>query len=335
MNKDLACDNLIQQITKAWPLDRWDEFGVVVAVSGGADSVALLKALAEIKKQSTSNSGEAGRLVVAHFNHQMRGRESDMDAEFVVQLANQMELNCVVESAAERNTESENDLRNERYQFLVGVARKTNSRYIVTAHHRDDQIETVLFRLFRGTGLKGICGIPARRVMDETISIVRPMLNVEKKLIEKSLNSWNQPWREDASNAFSRYTRNFLRNEILPMLRDRFPDVDGSIARLSKQAGQQAIFLAEEAAKLMEYVNEDGGAMVFDCQSLSEHSPVLLRELFVDVFRQQLWSTSQLGYDELDHLTTLVIGDADEPRFQLPGGINCERIAGKLRLGKN
>ena len=338
MNSDFQID-LIREIESAWPLHRWDEFRVVVAVSGGADSVALLLALVEIKKQSLHAT--SGSLAVAHFNHQLRGADSDKDAEFVSQLAERLGLDCQVASAEDNvasksksKNESENDLREQRYQFLTSIARQTNSRYIATAHHRGDQIETVLFRILRGTGLGGLGGIPISRVVDESLTIVRPMLNVQKSSIEEALNSWNQTWREDASNSQSRYTRNFIRNEILPLLHDRFPNVDGSIARLSHQATEQSAFLESLAQGLFESVNDEDGIVVVDCQMLREQSPVLLRELLIRIFRQQSWPTSQLGFDELDRLAGLVVSQCDEPLFQLPGGINCQKIGGKMRLGK-
>lgn len=325
-------NNLIDQINAAWPLERWLGFNVLVAVSGGADSVALLKALDEIKKNSGFDS--SGLLIVASFNHRLRGEESDGDSEFVRLLAEKMEHPFHAGAAELGNaTSSENDLRDQRYDFLLGVARETNCRYIVTAHHRDDQVETVLFRLFRGTGVGGLGGIPQTRVVDDSLTIMRPMLNVSKHEIESALQGWSQSWRNDASNSASDYTRNFIRNEVLPKVRERFDSVDESVARLSQQASQQQEFIRDQALKLVDAVSNDGCCVVIDCDKLRGHSPVLLRELFIEIFRRRSWPISQLGYRELDRLACLVGSEIDEPRFQLPGAINCQKDGGVIRLG--
>ena len=322
---------LTEQVKAAWSFERWAGFNVLVAVSGGADSVALLRALVSIKKEYGSDS--TGALVVAHFNHRMRGAESNQDAEFVSQLAAESQLEFHSQSATQDGaTDSENDLRDQRYDFLASVARQTNCRYIATAHHRDDQIETVLFRLFRGTGIGGLGGIPAARVVDESLTIIRPMLNVSKAEIESALKAWNQPWRNDASNLTSQYTRNFIRNEVLPKVRERFDSADESVVRLSQQAAEQQDFLHEQSMKLFGAVSEDGKNILIDCEKLEGQSRVLLRELFVEVFRRQSWPVSQLGYRELDRLARLVLSQNDEPRFQLPGAVNCEKAGQQLRL---
>lgn len=322
---------LVDQIRNVWPPNRWVEYNVLVAVSGGADSVALLKALAEIKKANETDA--SGLLIVAHFNHQLRGADSDGDADFVRQLAASLELEFRSGSAEHDSAaSSENDLREQRYKFLVEAARKSNCRYIATAHHRDDQVETVLFRLFRGTGVGGLGGIPTARVVDESLTIIRPMLNVSKCEIESALGEWNQTWRIDVSNTASQYTRNFIRNEILPNVRERFGSIDESVVRLSQQASEQQEFVLDQALALFDAVSQDGENLLIDCGKLQGQSPVLLRELFIEVFRRQSWPVSQLGFRELNRLACLVGSENDEPRFQLPGAISCQKDDGVVRL---
>lgn len=330
MTADCRC-KLVEQIESVWPPDRWVGFNVLVAVSGGADSVALLRALVEIRQLATNH--DSGSLIVAHYNHQLRGVESDRDAEFVSQLAAALDLSFFGTSAPPSvEASSENDFREERYEFLFDVARQTNSRYIVTAHHRDDQVETVLFRLFRGTGVAGLGGIPASRVVDESLTIVRPMLGVCKEEIEAALESWQQKWRDDSSNSESNYTRNFIRNDVLPDLRKRFDSVDESISRLALQAVEQQAFLHDQAVRLFDAVSEVDELTIVDCQKLKDQSPVLLRELFIEIFRRKSWPTSQLGFGELNRLAQLVASEIDEPRFQLPGAVSCEKRLHTMKL---
>lgn len=323
-------DELVARIAAAWPSERWAGYGVVVAVSGGADSVALLRALAAV------NEPACNALTVAHFHHGLRGAEADADAAFVRELASQLELPFYCEHAehAEGRPEStsENALREQRYAFLVEVARKNNCRYVATAHHRDDQVETLLFRLCRGTGVRGLGGIPLARVVEGSISLIRPLLDVPRKLIVDALRQLQQPWRNDASNDESDYARNYLRNEVLPLLRERFPQVDESVARLSKQAVEQQAFLTQLAETLLESVSESEGEIVFDCERLGGTSAVLLRELVALAFRRADWPAAEVGFRELDELARF-IGEAKEvKRKQFVGGIDCQSDGRKLRL---
>ncbi len=325
---------LVEKILNAWPVERWNEFHVVVAVSGGADSVALLRALHQIKSELTKPS--TGSLFVAHYNHKLRGADSDGDAAFVSELAANLKLGFHAGSGASNvASSSENDFREERYEFLFDVARKTNSRYIVTAHHRDDQVETVLFRVFRGTGIGGLQGIPLSRVVDESLTIVRPMLDVKRTTIDAALDAWGQSYRNDVSNQQSKYARNFLRNEVLPLLRERFASADDSVVRLSKQATEQQAFLREQMMPLFQFVSERDNGVTIECGSLRGQSPVLLRELFSEIFRRNSWPVSQLGFRELDHLARLVVSNYDVPRFQLPGMIDCRKDGRLIRLTRN
>ena len=329
-----ALNELVEQIELEWPRERWVDYGVVVAVSGGADSIALLRALSLISKRARETEAN-GFLSIAHFHHGLRGDDADGDADFVRGLAELLELPFYDGCASKPvGPPSEDALRNQRYDFLIDVARKTNSRYITTAHHRDDQVETLLFRLFRGTGLPGLCGIPRSRVVDESISIVRPMLSVSRQTIEKALNDLDQPWREDGSNAESAYSRNFIRNEILPSLRTRFDHVDEAVARLTKQAAQQQAFLTQSAEPLLKWVIESTSELVFDCQQLANYSPVVIRELLMLVLRRSDWPTSELGFDDLDQLARCIIDKTQLKRRQIPGGINCQSDGKQLRLWK-
>src|SRR5262245_53440501 len=150
---------LLDKLTPAWPPERWRDVTALVAVSGGADSVALLRALLEIR-----TSGD-GRLIVAHYNHRLRGAESDADQAFVESLASQLGLEMITGSAPTllQADTAEATLRELRYSFLAQAANRAGARYIVTAHTADDQVETVLHNVLRGTGLAGLAGIPRVR----------------------------------------------------------------------------------------------------------------------------------------------------------------------------
>lgn len=192
---------------------------VGVAVSGGADSVALLRLLLELR----SELGVV--LSVVHFNHQLRGAESDGDEQFVRDLARRHKLECHCESgnvgasAAEKQLSLEAAARVLRYEYFKRLLRLATLNAIATAHTRDDQAETVLMRVVRGSGTRGLAGIyPQLSVAGNRCSVVRPLLGTSRKDIEVYLISLGQEWREDSSNRNLRLTRNRVRHLILPRL---------------------------------------------------------------------------------------------------------------------
>ncbi len=349
------CDieSILQSVAAQWPYRRWQQYNVLVAVSGGRDSVALLRTLVAIGQSmeeqpgnsveavSSVESAHASRLVVAHFNHQLRGKDSERDQEFVQRLAEEMQLECHVGSATVSNegnvssSSSENMLRDQRYNFLVDIARKTHCRYIATAHHAGDQAETVLFRIVRGTGVSGLAGIPPTRLVDDSLTIVRPMLYVDPAQIDAAMRQWNQPFRTDVSNASSAYSRNFLRNEVLPMLRQRFGEqVDSNINRLARQAGENQSFISSVVAELLPQAIErqSPNRTVLNCDHLVGAAPVVLRELFAEIFRNQNWPMEAIGFRELDRLAEIATSGSDVAKFQLPGGVNCFLQSGFVYL---
>jgi tRNA(Ile)-lysidine synthase len=188
-----------------------------VAVSGGADSVALLRVLLELRDQL------GVVLHVAHFNHQLRGEESDADERFVAELARQHELSYFSDRADVRAYAENNNLSLEhaaralRYQWLTELACSERLDSIATAHNADDQAETVLMKFLRGAGTRGLAGIyPVLEIGD--VPVIRPLLQTPRLAIEHYLRDLNQPWCEDHTNLDTQHTRNRIRHELLPLL---------------------------------------------------------------------------------------------------------------------
>lgn len=214
---------------------------VVVALSGGPDSVCLLKAL--------RGAGEKRLQVIAcHVNHQIRDNAA-RDQEFCQKLCSSLAVDLTV-VALDKDTmknSSERVLRDHRYRAITAVAQKEMVSYVVTAHTASDQLETMLFRLCRGTSSRGLSGIKARRSLAPGVEVLRPMLDLNKKQILAFLNESDQPFCLDESNSDSRYTRNFLRNEILPSLRTRFPSIEQSFERLRISSGRDEEYFSDLA----------------------------------------------------------------------------------------
>ena len=207
----------------------------VVAVSGGGDSVALLRVL------HGAAPAIGLRLSVAHLDHGARGEASRADAAFVADLAETLGLPCDLGRwAPARPGHFEADARRARYAWLAGVARARGASAVAAGHTRDDQAETVLHRVVRGTGPHGLAGIPPRRTLAPGLTLVRPLLDVSRAELRDYLDALGQPSREDASNADLSRTRARLRHDLLPKLADDYnPNVADALARLAKFAARE------------------------------------------------------------------------------------------------
>lgn len=324
---EVTHNDFLDRVSLAWPPRQWGEHSVVVGVSGGADSVALLLALDLIKQ----NVGGQGQLIVAHVNHLLRGGESDEDARFVENLAD--ELGLQVESLVAPVPESssagqsiEGVLRTSRYQLLLDVARKNGARYLCTAHHANDQAETVLFRILRGTGIDGLAGIPRTRVVDGGVTICRPLLSIDRESICRWLENQNQTWRDDASNFEPRYARNRIRNEVMPVLESVIgTDPVLTLCELAESADEVRQALDQLTDDLMSscYSVSDNEIMVHAATANRENKFLLghaLRRIWVRLG----WPTQEMNrvrwnrvFDAITSATLI----AHLEIFELPGGI--------------
>ncbi|MEI7436590.1 MAG: tRNA lysidine(34) synthetase TilS [bacterium] len=221
---------------------------LLVAVSGGADSTAMLLALHALAVSRRL------RLTVAHLNHGLRGAAANADAGFVHALAQRLALPLisgrvrVAERARRRNLSLEMAAREARYDFLARTARRVGAEAIVTAHTLDDQAETVLLRLLRGAGATGLGGI-APDVNLHGVRVIRPLLGVPRAAIERFLRARGQVWCEDASNNDTAMRRNRVRHELLPLLAKRFNSrIRETLARSSAIARDEDAWLDAAAA---------------------------------------------------------------------------------------
>ena len=323
------------RLARSWPPCRWRDVGVLLAVSGGVDSVALLRAVVSLVGKETP------LLTVANFNHQSRP-EADHDAAFVENLCAQHGLLCFLGHA---ETDLDNDprvgfeeaARTARYAFLLETARTAGARYIVTAHTADDQAETVLHRIVRGTGIGGLAGIPRTRELAEGVTLIRPLLHARRVDCLEYLATLSQEHRTDASNADLRFTRNRIRHELLPQLAMYNQDIHGAINRLAGLASEASAVLIALAEQLLDDQllrnNKDG--LQLNCVGLDETNPFLVREMFKAAWTRRAWPLQDMSYDKWEQLARLASAPDDQPaKLNLPGSIVATRTHTLLQLAR-
>ena len=233
---------------------------LVVAVSGGLDSMVLLHVMRGLAKENRWH------ITVAHLNHRLRGQSSLADERLVRRVAKQLGLPIVTERvdmralARAKKLSLEMAARHLRHDFLARTARSLRAPIIALAHHADDQVELFFLRLFRGSGGEGLAGMDWRgpSPADRKITLVRPFLDLPKSELRAYAKEHNVPFREDATNACLDIQRNRIRHELLPLLRRHYqPALDRTILRAMEIIGAETEFV-EAAAKSFERRDYDG-----------------------------------------------------------------------------
>jgi tRNA(Ile)-lysidine synthase len=285
---------------------------VLVAVSGGPDSMTLLHILREL-----------GHVVeVAHLDHQTRDGESAADAAFVQGQAAQMDLPChqktrpVAEEAAQSSLSFEEYARDVRYEFLFHTACARGCAVLATGHHANDQVETVLIRFLRGTTARGLAGIPP--VGDrEGVRLVRPLLDCTREEIEAYLAERGIETRCDHTNADPRYLRNRIRAELLPQLaRDYNPQVDGAVLRMSEVLRDENDLLDTLARALAERCLQDDGTVLR--QAFAAAHPALQRRAVLFV----AWHHGvDCPFDRVEAARDFICSAPSGTCFDLGGGV--------------
>jgi tRNA(Ile)-lysidine synthase len=323
-------------IQSLWPLDAWIHAKSVVGVSGGPDSVALLHAL-------WTMSGRKAPLVVAHIDHGRRGEESDGDRAFVQDLAARWNLPCEVIRLTDQysvsGNVSEDALRQARHRQLRRVAVQHGASWIATGHHADDVVETMLHRLLRGSGPRGLASIVPKRTIRFNLHLVHPLLAVHRFEIMHYLEQNQLAFRTDHTNTSDAYTRNRIRHQLLPYLREfaGTPRLDQRLWQSAQQIREEHAMIEQAAQNWLDHagISRDSHAVEFPALALDERDWCVIREGLVKIWHDLSWPLQGMTAKHWMHLRRFLMSpkSTQHPRrMQLPGPIEVTMRRGRVRF---
>jgi tRNA(Ile)-lysidine synthase len=333
---------------------------ISVAISGGADSVALLLTLHAANSAARDSPGIG--LTASHINHHLRGAESDADQQFVEDLCISLDvplhlhqadvLARLAKTRADGDSETiEEAARAIRYEFFTTLLASGHADSILTAHTLDDQAETVLMKLLRGAWTEGLSAIHPIVTLQKG-KILRPFLNTRRGDIEAFLKSANQPWREDSTNTDTAFTRNKIRHELLPQLRSYNPNLDQTLSNLAELAREEESRWQTELARILPQLILPGkpvrgggravsttpgqSAVSIELDRLRTLDPALRRRVLRAAARQL---GARLSFDETSRLLALCGFRADPTvaartgaSLHLSNHLRADRSPRELRL---
>ncbi len=296
---------------------------VVVAVSGGPDSVCLLHVLADLREELDI------KLTVAHLDHRLRGAESAADAQYVADLARRLNIASTIEQRDVKAYQSQARLsleeaaREVRYQFLAEVARSVGAGRVAVGHTLDDHIETILMHLVRGAGIKGLVGLEPlvrRQLAGREVTVVRPLLEISRQETNEYCRQHRLSARVDATNLSLSALRNRIRLQLLPRLRSYNPRVSEALLRTARIAADDLAFLDEEARGRWGDIERRGSTVVLDRQRFAALPSALQRHLLRVAIEQVVGSLKDIEARHIEEIMA-ALGKPAGKRLSLPEGL--------------
>jgi len=319
---------------------------VLAAVSGGPDSVFLLLTLKFLQPKL-----KIKKIFVCNLDHGIRGKESSADSLFVKKLAEDSGLGFIHKSinlpaGKPKELSTEEAAREERYKFFNEAAKTAKADVIATGHTLDDQAETVLMRIIKGASLKGMVGIsPVRQ--DGAVRVVRPLLELEKKEIERYLDDRSVAYRIDSSNREPIYFRNVIRNEVMPYLERHNPRLKRVLSNLAEHLREDFEFIDEAkrnairntppaslSAGQAHDARREGLGMEVKLKDIVIQPKALQKEILRDLLEKSGGEVKRLSFRHWKELEHLIARKSTGSRVDLPGDIRITRTATSLVFGK-
>lgn len=303
-----------------------DNATVVVAVSGGADSCSLLLALSDLKQRKKLDL----RIVAAHFNHKLRGEESDADEDFVKRLTTKLGVELAVGHTKPYKTGNlEQNARDSRYRFLGDTAKRLGAFAVLTAHTMNDQAETFLMNLIRGSGPEGLKGMSVvRSLTDAPVLLIRPMLTWAKRSNTIGFcHDLNVECRHDSMNDDTAFRRVRIRKILLPLLEDMNPNIIETLANTAALMQQSTV-----ATLPKQVVVKDASPLIKDLRQLSQSE---LYEWIRAWLRRKRGSTRALQLKHIQSIERLILSTKSGRVAELPGNASVVKSGGKLIYEEN
>jgi len=299
---------------------------IIVALSGGADSVFLLSILLSLKDI-------VGFTVAAcHYNHRLRGEESDHDEEFVKQLCKKRGVECLFDRAEkEKMYKNEEEARNGRYLFFEKILKNDRGVKVATAHNLNDLIETFLLRLVRGSGLKGLSSISPSRE-----NFIRPLLHISRPEIEEYLKKNDISFQTDRTNMDLTIDRNFIRHKIIPELTKLNPNLLNTLERTINLIQIDYEFLQSEAERELEKINESaiGDKVIIERKKWIGLHPAM-RMMLIKLGLERLGYFKDITQKQLDEVYEIIEKGVGKKHKLLPHSLRIELVSGKIIMFKN
>lgn len=313
---------------------------VVVAVSGGGDSVALLRALAAIAPRRRWHL----KLIVAHVQHHLR-QQAEEDASFTRSLATELKLPFVRADLDGRALQAGGNLeaaaRIGRYRALAELAEAAKAGFIATGHHGDDQLETMLMRILRGSSVRGLLAMPWRRPLEGFeqvggLELIRPMLGLDRAAVGRFLEDIGQPWREDHTNADPAHLRARLRRQVLPVLHEISPDAAAKAVSLGDHLRELTQLLDATVARVMiDLVSMETDTIVIERKGAAALVDAVLIELLRRILISEGAPADRIGRKVLDPVCRALRDPWGGRRvFRLAGGLELAVSIDALRIRK-
>lgn len=297
---------------------------LVVAVSGGADSVCLIHILNSLRAELKLE------LHIAHLNHQLRDADSDADTEYVTALARKLGTPATIEKRDVKGYQKEERLsleeaaREVRYRFLAKVAKAIGAKRVAAGHTKDDHIETILMHLIRGSGTRGMRGLQPSTLWQagkDRLTIIRPMLEISHQETEEYCRQHKITPRLDASNLSLSPLRNRVRQQLMPLLESYNPAIAEALLRTGHIADDDITFLDEQVAHLWEKViQQEGRSLVLDKAEFESLPSALKRYLLRAAVERLLGSAKDIEMRHIEEMLSLATKAAGK-RLSLPGGL--------------
>ena len=307
---------------------------VLVAFSGGPDSSLLLLLLNELKRKYGIS------IYAGHVNHMLRGKESLEDERIAKKRCEELKIPCRIAKKnvkkLKRKGESvEEAARRIRYDALEEIAKGFSANKIALGHNRDDQVETILLRIIRGTGEDGLSGIPEIRVLNSGIKLIRPLIEIERKEIEEYLKSKGLKPRFDSSNLDVKFSRNRIRHELIPYLEKYNPQIKDGLLKLAQLSKENSEYIREQTRSILKQISKRlPYAMRIDLTKLLIYPKVLHNHVLREAIRQVAVAPPNLNYSNMEEICKIISSRRANLFLYLPSGLKIVKEYKSLFIGK-